>query len=86
MTQVQIMNQLGTIGDLYTAVANAKSAMKVAERSGGCASGGEDFIKAGGAVKAQLGVRSPLLADFGIGVPSTRAAPAPPHRRPSRPR
>lgn len=71
MTQVQILNQLDSYDDLYTAVANAKSAMKVAEAALEAALPGVKAFIEGleAAVKAQLGVRSPLLADFGIGVP-----------------
>jgi hypothetical protein len=75
MTQVQILAQLGGYEDLYTAVATAKSALKVAEAALTAALPGiQTFIEGlVAAVKGVLGPRSPLLADFGIAVPTAKA-------------
>lgn len=75
MTQVQILAKLAGIAALYTAVAGAKSATKVAEAALQAAlPAARTFIEAlEVAIKAQLGVRSPLLADFGIGVPAAKS-------------
>jgi hypothetical protein len=76
MTQVQILAQLASLAALYAAVANAKSATKVAEAALQAAlPAARTFIEGlEAAIKAQLGVRSPLLADFGIGIPGAKSS------------
>lgn len=75
MTQVQVLAQLASIDALNTAVANAKSALKVAEAAvtAGLPTTRTFLEGLEAAVKAQFGVRSPLLADFGIGVPAAKS-------------
>ena len=74
MTQVQIIAQIQAITALYTAVDDAKSALKQQEqaRADGLPAARLFIEGLEAALKAQFGIRNPQLEDFGIGIPGAK--------------